>query len=286
MIWILFAFFAAIGTSIRDVLSKKSMKNADEYLIAWSYRFFSLPFLIPVLIVMKTPILGDAFMLAFISMIIISVVSGILYMKAIKQSDLSVTVPMLAFTPIFLLITSPILIGEFPGVFGIIGVVLIFIGSYMLNIKKRKGLLDPFRALLKDNGPRAMLLVAFIYSIGSNLDKIGLVNSSPVFWLTSTTITVSIALFPVVILKSRRKTEGILKNWKILLLIGFFSAFAPLSQLFAIDLSYVAYVISIKRTSLIFSVIFGYYIFREKGIRERLTGTIIMILGVLFITLF
>jgi uncharacterized membrane protein len=47
----------------------------------------------------------------------------------------------------------------------------------------------------------------------------------------------------------------------------------------------VAYVISIKRTSVIISILFGYLIFKEKGIKERLLGAVIMVIGVLFITL-
>jgi len=53
----------------------------------------------------------------------------------------------------------------------------------------------------------------------------------------------------------------------------------------AISLTLVAYVIAIKRTSVIISVIFGHSIFKEKGIKERLLGAIIMVIGVLFITL-
>jgi len=53
----------------------------------------------------------------------------------------------------------------------------------------------------------------------------------------------------------------------------------------AINLTLVAYVISIKRLSIIFSVIFGFLLFKEKGFKERLTGAIIMVLGVILITL-
>jgi len=53
----------------------------------------------------------------------------------------------------------------------------------------------------------------------------------------------------------------------------------------AINLALVAYVIAIKRTSVIMSVIFGWLIFKEKGIKERAAGSIIMLLGVFIILL-
>jgi uncharacterized membrane protein len=50
-------------------------------------------------------------------------------------------------------------------------------------------------------------------------------------------------------------------------------------QNIAIILTLVPYVISIKNTSVLMSVLFGWLIFREEGIRERLAGTAMMVLG-------
>jgi drug/metabolite transporter (DMT)-like permease len=44
--------------------------------------------------------------------------------------------------------------------------------------------------------------------------------------------------------------------------------------------------ISIKRTSSIFSVLYGHFLFKEKNIRERLIGAIIMLVGAALIILF
>lgn len=66
--------------------------------------------------------------------------------------------------------------------FGLIGVVLIVIGSYVLNIKRRNaGYLALFKAMLEQRWPRLMLYAAFILSITSSIDKIGVLNSSPLF---------------------------------------------------------------------------------------------------------
>ena len=52
-----------------------------------------------------------------------------------------------------------------------------------MNITKiSDGLLGPFKALLRKKGPKLMLFVAFLFSITSNIDKIGAQNSSPIFW--------------------------------------------------------------------------------------------------------
>ncbi|MCK7510529.1 MAG: hypothetical protein MZV70_45055 [Desulfobacterales bacterium] len=59
-----------------------------------------------------------------------------------------------------------------------------------------------------------------------------------------------------------------------------------ISHMIAMSLTQVAYMISVKRLSLIFGVIYGYVLFRESGIRERLAGTALMIAGFALIILF
>ena len=286
MVWFIFAFLSAFFESMKDIFCKKTLKSIDEYIVSWSLRFFSLPFLLPLLFFIEIPSLGNSFWPALLVGGILKVMTTIFYMKAIKHSDLSITVPMITFTPLFLLITSPLIVGESPSFFGLIGVLLIVLGSYTLNIKqKHQGYLAPFKALVKEKGPRLMLLVAFIWSITSNFDKIGVQNSSPIFWVISTNIFITLILFPIMLFKSKNIIKQIQTSYKFLIPIGLISSLALIFQMIAINLTLVAYVISIKRTSTIISVLFGYFIFKEKGIKERLLGVIIMVLGVLFITL-
>lgn len=286
MLWFIFSFFTALFESLKDVFSKNSLKNIDEYIVSWSLRFFALPFLIPLLFFIEIPSLENKFWLALLVSGFLNVIATIFYMKAIKHSDLSITVPMVMFTPLFLLLTSPLIVGEFPTFLGLIGVLLIVLGSYTLNIKQRhEGYLVPFKALLKETGPKLMLLVAFIWSITSNFDKIGVQNSSPIFWAISVNIFIILVMLPIMLYKSKRNVQNIRTNYKVLFPIGLFSALTLIFQMTAISLTLVAYVISIKRTSVIMSVLFGYLIFKEKDIRERLVGAVIMIVGILFITL-
>jgi uncharacterized membrane protein len=207
-------------------------------------------------------------------------------MRAIKVSDLSITIPLVTFTPLFMLITSPLILGEFPNIYGLAGIVLIVAGSYILNFKESsKGYLAPFKALVREKGPRLMLLVAFIWSITANLDKIGIQNSSVFFWPVAVNTFIAIGFIPVVLIRSKGKTRQITTNLKTLVPIGLFHGLMIVFQMVAVSMTLVAYVISIKRTSAVISVVLGSLVFREAGLRERLTGSIIMIAGVLLITL-
>ena len=131
-----------------------------------------------------------------------------------------------------------------------------------------------------------MLLVAFIWSITSNIHKIGIQNSSEFFWPVAINAFIAIGFIPVVVLKSKNKVQQITKNYKVLFGIGFFHGLMIVVHMIAVSMTLVAYVISIKRTGAIMSVLFGALFFKEKGLKERLLGSVIMIIGVILITVF
>ena len=139
--------------------------------------------------------------------------------------------------------------------------------------------------LLVDPGPRLMLLVAFIWSFTSNIDKIGVQNSSPIFWSVAMTCFLTVALFPLMLRFSDHSKEKIISQAKPLIALGVFNALTFVTQMIAINFVFVAYVISIKRGSAILSVFWGHIFFDEKGLRERLVGVTIMVVGVFLITL-
>lgn len=286
--WMIFAFLTAIFRSIQDLLSKKISVQVDASLIAWGWAVFSLPYLFVFASFEGWPDTVDiSFWRALgVSTFILSVAT-ILYFKAIKESDLSISLPMLAFTPLFLLFTSPLMLGEFPGGYGVLGVVLIVGGAYVLNIKDLKhGMLKPFQSLLTTAGSRYMLTVALLYSVGANVDKIGVMHSKPITWIfalnTSIAIVHTIRLSP----NWRKYCPQFKGAWKFFILIGFFNAMALFFQMKAITLTIVPYLIAIKRTSVMMTTIIGVFYFKEKDMKSRLLGVGLMLLGVFMICFF
>ncbi|MEG3833807.1 MULTISPECIES: EamA family transporter [unclassified Microcoleus] len=286
MTWLILGLLTAFFEAVKDVFGKQNLKKSDEYVVAWSLSFFSVIFLIPWVVYTGIPALNSQFWLALLIGGSINAVTSLLYIKAIKVSDLSLTLPLVALTPLFMLVTSPLIVGEYPKIFDYIGILLIVLGSYLLNIKeKSKGYLAPFKALLDEPGPKLMLIVALLWSIASNFDKIGVTNSSPIFWLFSLFGTISVLLLPVLLHKTPNPGRKILKQLPMLAAMGSLNAMGVLFQMQALTLTFVVQVIAIKRTSVLMGVLFGHLIFKEKDIQQRLLGAGIMILGVLFISL-
>ena len=281
MSWIIFAGLSALFESLKDLISKQSLLWINPYLVAWSLVLFALPILWPIVLIQGFPTFGDQFLMAMWAGGSINVIAMILYIRAIQFSDLSLTVPLITLTPLFLLLTSPLIVGEYPTPSDIVGILLIVAGAYCLNIRGNlNALWSPFVSLWCDRGSRTMLLVAFMWSFSAVIDKIGVQNSSPTFWVIALFTFIAVGMLPIVLWKTPRPWEQVRKHWKVLAPIGIFQGLAVLVQMQAIQLTLVARVIAIKRMSALFSVIWGGLILKETGMRDRLLGTALMVMGV------
>jgi uncharacterized membrane protein len=284
MMWIPLAFGVALFDSLKNVLAKHTLKDIDEYSVAWANSFFSAIFLIPILFI-DIPEIKPMFFLGLGVSGTLNILALIFFMKSIKSGDLSNTVPLTTISPLLLLITSPIIVGEFPSFQGLVGMIAIVTGAYLLNFKKdQKDIMSPFRSIFKEKGPRFMLLVVLIWAITANFDKIGVVNSSPLFYSFSVQLYIGVLMLFIVIPRFKKNPETLNQNFKSLIGVGFLSTLTIICHMLAISMTIVPYVISIKRTNSILSVIFGKIFFKEGYLKERLSAAILMFIGVLLIT--
>jgi drug/metabolite transporter (DMT)-like permease len=282
--WILFSFLTAACEALKDGLCKKSLMNLDFFTISWAWKVFSLPFILP--LIFFTPIpeyLSGDFWIALLVGGGLNILATLLYVRAISLSDLSITLPLLSFTPVFLLITSPVMVGDIPNLSGYAGVFLIFAGSYLLGVKDRSTIISPFKAIVKEPGARLMLLVALIWSVAANMDKIGVMATSPFFWAVCVQSFISLGLTIVLFFKRSALRGRAGGNLKILILIGFFTGAGFVFQMTAIQTGLVPYVIAIKRISIIMGVLIGGLYFMEKDLKTRITAAAVMLAGVFLI---
>jgi len=285
--WIMLSLMAAFSSATADALTKKHFSDLTAYEMGAFRLFYTLPWLGIAIFFIPWPPIDRVFFLAIACGLPLEIVAIWFYMKAIKISPLSLTLPFLAFTPIFMIITGWIMLGEKITLPGIIGIVLIVIGSYSLNLSQVKtGIWGPIKAVVKEKGSRMMLLVAFIYSITSTIGKLGVLHSSPSFFGITYFTCLSLLMLGALPLVPGAKVGRIASKPSAGLLLGTIYAIMIFSHMLAISMVQAAYMISIKRVSLLFGVLYGAFLFREEKIAERLGGAIIMVCGVLIIGFF
>lgn len=283
----LLAFGTAISEALKDIFSKVNLWHVDEYTAAFSMHLVISVLLAPVVVTMGIEEVSTRFLVALLSSSFIQLAVILLYMKAIKRAELSVTVPLVTLTPLFMLLSSPLLIGEFPSGVGIAGIFLIVAGTYLLNMESsRKGFFAPFRNLVHSQSSRYMLIVAFLWSITANIDKIGVEETSPVFWAFSKDLLILLYLVPIVYFKSKAPIHQLRQRWLSLLGIGIFRTTSVLTQMFAIQYILVAYVISIKRSSALLIILYAFFFLHErKNFKTRLWAVVIIAFGLALIAL-
>ncbi|MFD2518678.1 EamA family transporter [Salinimicrobium flavum] len=287
MFGFLLAFGTAVSEALKDITSKYNLHHIDEYTAAFSMHLVQSLLLFPIVIYLGIEYMSTRFLWALLASSVLQLGVILLYFKAIKRSEISVTLPLITLTPLFMLITSPIMIGEFPSTLGIFGILLIVTGTYISNISEDpKKIFAPFVSLISNQGSRYMLLVAFIWSITANIDKIGVEETSPVYWAFSKDLLVLFYLVPILLIKSKKPWLQIRNRKWPLFMVGFFKSSSVITQMFALQFILVPYVISIKRASSVFIILYAFLFMNErKNFRNRLIGILTIMAGLYLIAI-
>ena len=293
--WLIYSLLSAFFLALTDAFSKKALITENTPFIAWVRYTYAVPFLLLTVPFIEFPEIDSTFILICILLVPLEITAILLYVEAIKISPLSMTLPFLSFTPVFLIMTSYLILGELPDRSGFVGILLVASGAYLLNVHTiRYGILEPLRAIRREKGAILMIIVAFIFSITSNLGKIAIQHTNPLFFSVFYITLLSIALLPIMLFKNyRRQSEfnnrikfSSLFKEKNFFIIGICYAIMVISHFKAVMLIEVPYMISVKRMSLLFGIIFGAIFFKETNIKEKLIGGIIMIIGLILISVF
>jgi len=269
VLWLTLSLFAAFAQATADALSKKALAGSDVFMVAWLRNLLAVPFLAAVFFIVPVPRLDPTF-----------------YWAVGLALPLSLTMPFLALTPFYLLATSFLILGETPSRAGAAGVALLGAGAYLLNIHtlKEGGVLAPFKAVYREKGSLMMMAVAAIYAITSDLGKLAILHSSPAFFGAAYVAVFALVFTPVALAFSKKPFALPRGKAGLYLLIGGSIAALAISQTIALSMTQVSYMIAVKRTSLLFSVGYGWFMFRETNIKERLIGGSVMLGGLVLIS--
>lgn len=280
------ALTVAAIKGFQSIYQRKNALGTDEFVTAFSSRAFGIPVLLSAMVFYGIPDIGLEFFLLAVPQSLAIAGASILIAKAYKESDASIVTPIFAVSPLLVLFTSFIMLGERPDLLGGIGVILITFGAYTLKIKGAKSPLEPLKKLWAERGVQLIMVVVLLYSVTANVDKIGVQISSPVLWPLMIYTLSSVFMMPVMVRKSPDWKTKIKTEWKPLAILGGLGALTIILQMTAIEIMLVSYFVAIKRLSIPLTVVFSYFLLDEKeSFRERITGSAIMVIGAVLISI-
>jgi drug/metabolite transporter (DMT)-like permease len=287
-LWLALGLGAALGDSGADVLTKRFFVHLSPYGMALVRLLGAVPFLALVALGLSQPDLTQPFWLIVAAMLPLEILAMLLYMRALRLCHLSLCVPFLAFTPVFLIFTGWLVLGENLNSWGVAGTLMIALGCYVLGLGAgggKTGVMAPLKALAKEPGARLMLMVAAIYSVTAALYKSAILHSGAVFFgtlypLAVTGLLVSAYPWNRVRLKPSLKSHG---GWWVVL--GLCSVLSYLCLAGGMELAPAAYLVAVKRLSLLLSVLLGGLWLKERPFLPRVLGAGLMCSGVGLIAL-
>ena len=285
MIWFLLSLAAAISIAARDV-SIKTYEDLAPPEIALLELFWAVPYFLLGFILVETPSLDQTFWWTFILSIPLNFSAYVLYLYAIKLSPISLAVPFLAFTPAFMILTGFFILGETINIWGGVGIGLIVLGGYVLHCKKKQAsFFTPFSAFLHEKGSWFMLIVAILFAFAAVIGKKAILHSSPLFFSYTFFLVFNITVLAGLLLSGKKDWKKIFRNTPRGIWLGSLLMMHISFHGLAIALSTAVYMVAVKRSSILFSVFLSWFILKETDIRYRGFGTVLMFVGMLFITI-
>ncbi|MEF2144819.1 MAG: DMT family transporter [Desulfovibrionaceae bacterium] len=286
MTWLTLALLTALVSATEAAWLKKRFSDLGFLEMAAFPFFYSLPLFALSLIFLETPILGKHFWLWFGLLMPLNLAGFLLHMRSIHLSPLSLTMPFLAFTPAFVILTSFLFLDEKLSLAGISGITAIVAGGCLLGREHGdKSIAPSLRRMFREKGPLCMLGASLVYSVCSVIGKKLILLSSPLYFAGVFYTLFGMAFLLGLLLLKKIRLSTLLSRPGAGIVAGLiFYAHAAFHHL-AIALTKAAYMMAIKRLNGIFSVGFGWIWFKETQMRFRLAGSVLMTAGAVVIAL-
>ena len=284
MTWFVLSLAAALSIAARDV-SIKTFGDLDPSEIAILELFWALPYFFLGNLLIEIPPLDQTFWITFVLSVPINILAYVLYLYAIKISPISLSIPFLAFTPAFMVLTGFFILAETINLWGGLGIGFIVLGGYILHFRNdQKNYLAPFSSFLSEKGSWFMLIVAILFAFAAVIGKKAIIHSSPLFFSYFFFLTFNITVLSSLLLGRKNNWQKIIRNTPRGLWLGTLLMIHISFHGLAIAVSTAVYMVAVKRSSILFSVLLSWLILRETDIRYRGLGTLLMFVGMLFIT--
>lgn len=271
-----------LSNPLANVFQKQLTSKGNHPLIVNFLTYFLLSVFCGVLALFtRIPGLGKDFWIYSLLGGVAGALGNGFLVKALQKGDLSVLGPINSYKSVVGIIVGVFLLSEIPNIWGIVGIALIIYGSYYVldSTEERFSW-----KLLKKPEIQFRMWAMILTAIEAVFIKRVILASSTTLAFMSWCVFGALFSFIVLFFYKVRipmEFKRTLKRQylsKFLLLIGCIGTMQFTTN-YAFAHMPVGYALSLFQLSIIISVIFGYQFFKEKDIRKKIIGSLIMIVG-------
>lgn len=289
MHWFPLTLLSAFSLATCDAFSKKYLQGYTTTELVLVRFVYSAVLLAPLLWMQPFPQVPMAFWGWLGISIPLEILAMLLYMQAVRDCQLSLSLPHLSFTPVFTVLFGELVLGEKVSLAGFAGILLVVSGTFLLHAVNSGTLWlrvsAPYRAMRRDRGVRSMLIVALIYSVTLVTTKSALQYLPGSLFAPFYFVALGVVTLVLAGLFRPSATKVLIRRPLLHFLLGGLFAAMVYAHFLAIEKVHAAYMVAVKRSSILFSVIYGSALFDEPGFRKRLLAAGLMVAGVAVIVL-
>jgi uncharacterized membrane protein len=274
--------------AVRNLLTKRS---GDKQLFVWWYEIWAVVFFLPLFCYLAfTRGLPPAVGLA------VAAVSGgvhflywLFLSKAYEEGDLSQVYPIMRSAPALTLILSTVLLRERVSLPGVAGILLVVAGVQAIGMQRPtvRDFLRPFGVVFTNRPTRFAFLTMVTVTAYSIIDKIGVGYVDPLVF-NYLLIVFGIVIFTPYIAATKSR-GAIMSEWTLnrrsILLNGLLGFLSYSLILVAFTVERVSYIVGLRQLSIVFAVLMGGYLLKEKHRVLRFISAGVIFLGAFLITI-
>jgi uncharacterized membrane protein len=209
--------------------------------------------------------------------------------SAYKEGDLSHVYPIMRSSPALVLVIAVFLLGEQVSAQGVVGILLVAVGVYIINMKQISGaeLLAPVKSIAHDRSTQFAFLTLIAVAFYSIVDKMAVNYIHPILFAFLHLFFGMCYYTPYIVFS--RNAAQIKKEWSSgalrIIMSGIIGIVGYAFILVAFTIERVSYIVGLRQTSIVFAVLMGSHLLKEKHQGIRLTGALIIFTGGFLISL-
>ena len=288
MLWIIAAIFSAVFAGLTSILAKCGIKKTDSDLATALRTIVVLIFsVIMVFIVGSQGTLTSISAKSLVFLVLSGLATGaswICYFKALSIGDINKVVPIDKSSTVLTVLLAIICFGETSNlVIKLIATAILAVGIFLMVEKKQREAKQESKSWMI-----YAILAAVFAALTSILAKMGISGVESNLGTAIRTGVVLIMAWVIVFARGKQKQMKSI-NKKELLFIGLSGIATGASWLcyyYAIQNGDVSVVVPIDKLSIIVTVIFSYFVFKEKLSKKAFIGLCLMVVGTLLMVFF
>ena len=278
--WVLFAFLSAFFAGVTSILAKCGIRKTDSNVATFIRTIIVLLFsLLMVAIVGSAPTIKSLSSKTILFLVLSGLSTGaswLCYFRALQKGNINKVVPIDKSSTVLTIILATIFLGEAITLFKTLGVVLIAIGTLMMIEKK-----DTENKTEEKGWLFYAVLSAVFASLTSILGKIGIEGVESNLGTAIRTVVVIVMSFVMVAVNGKVKEIGKVdkKELMFILLSGISTGASWLFYYRALQDGEASIVVPIDKLSILVTIAFSYFVFKEKLSKKALIGLVLIVGG-------